>query len=75
MGNFIEIQKNIDCEPCKECGARPVIEQIKGGFIVRCPQNKSHYKTKAGLVNIEDWNIKNRVLPPLGNATNPQKAS
>jgi hypothetical protein len=75
MGSFIEIQKNINCEPCKECGARPVIEQVKGGFLVRCPKDQHHYKTKIGLVNIEDWNLKNRVHPPLGDAKSPQKAS
>jgi hypothetical protein len=75
MARFIAIQDNIFCEPCKECGARPVIEQTKGTFSVRCPQDKRHYKTKAGLINIDDWNLKNKTLPPLGNIANPQKAS
>jgi hypothetical protein len=75
MARFIAIQGNIFCEPCKECGSRPVIEQKKGAFAVRCPKDKSHYKTKAGLINIDDWNLKNKTHPPLGNAKNPQKAS
>jgi len=73
MARFIAIQDNIFCEPCKECGARPVIEQVKGAFVVRCP--REHYKTKAGLINMDDWNLKNKAHPALGNAENPQKAS
>ncbi|NOW97101.1 hypothetical protein [Mucilaginibacter sp. SG564] len=75
MGAIIPIQENFFCEPCKDCGARPIIEQIKGAFTVRCPNDKTHYKTKLGLVNIEDWNLKNKTYPPLGNTKNPQKAS
>ena len=75
MAHLIAIQENIFCEPCKDCGARPVIEHVKGGFMVRCPKDKSHYKTKTGLVNIDDWNLKNKAHPPLGNAKSPQKAS
>ena len=75
MARTIAIQENIFCEPCKECGSRPVIEQVKGTFSIRCPQHKSHYKTKPGLINIDDWNLKNKTHPPLGNTANPQKAS
>jgi len=58
----------------EECGARPVIEQVKEAFVVSCPY-KSHYKTKAGLINMDDWNLKNKAHPALGNAENRQKAS
>jgi len=67
MDKFIQIQPSIFCEPCKECGERPVIQQVKGKFIVRCPKSKSHYQTKPGLVDIKDWNTKNKVHVPLGN--------
>ncbi len=73
MANFVTIQENIFCEPCKDCGARPVIEQIKGNFMVRCPKSSSHYQTKPGLVDINDWNLKNKIHPSLG--TNDTKSS
>lgn len=66
MKDFIQIQANFFCEPCKDCGARPVIEQQKGTFIVRCPKHDSHYQTKPGLVDIDDWNLKNKVHSSLG---------
>lgn len=75
MAHIIAIQENIACEPCKDCGARPVIEHIKGGYIVKCPNDKTHYKTKVGLINIEDWNLKNKTHPPLGDTKSSQKAS
>ncbi len=67
MSNFISIQGGIFCENCKDCGARPVVEQIKESFVVRCPNDKKHYKTKPGLVdhNLKDWNLKNRVHAPM----------
>jgi hypothetical protein len=61
MSNFLPIQKNVFCEPCKDCGARPVIEQVRSNFVVRCPNDKKHYKTKPGLVDITDWNLKNKA--------------
>jgi hypothetical protein len=67
MSNFLSIQPAIFCEPCKDCGARPVVEQIKGKFIVKCPNNKNHYRTKPGLVDIQDWNLKNKVHTPFLN--------
>jgi hypothetical protein len=66
MKNFVQIQGGIFCEPCKDCGARPVIEQSKDKFMVRCPTSKTHYQTKPGLVDINDWNLKNKVHPSLG---------
>jgi len=76
MDNFMPIQENIFCEPCKDCGARPVIEQLKGAkFVVRCPNEKSHYQTKTGLIDINDWNMKNKPHTPLGNKNTGKKAS
>jgi len=76
MSIIIQIQPNIFCENCKECGARPVIEQIKDKFIVTCPNDKKHYKTKPGLINVDDWNLKNRIQKPLIMTSIPaQKAS
>ena len=72
MSDFLSIQPGIFCEPCKDCGARPVVEQIKGDFIVRCPNDKKHYQTKRGLVDIQDWNLKNKVHTPFLNIPKQQ---
>ena len=76
MNNFIAIQSAFFCENCRDCGARPVVEQVKGSFVVRCPNNNKHYKTKPGLIdqNLKDWNLKNKVHSPMI-AVPSQKAS
>ena len=30
-----------------------------GEYIVKCPNDNSHYQTEAGLIDIEDWNLHN----------------
>ena len=67
MSNFLSIQEAFFCENCKDCGARPVVEQVKGSFVVRCPNNNKHYKTKPGVIvdNIKEWNLRNRVHTPI----------
>ena len=74
MKDFLQIQPAIFCEPCKDCGARPVVEQLKDKFVVRCPNEDRHYKTKPGLINIADWNLKNKQVPQMIPAQQ-QKAS
>ncbi|MEO3404673.1 hypothetical protein AAFN85_12275 [Mucilaginibacter sp. CAU 1740] len=59
MSRFIQIQESIFVEKCIICGARPVIEQKAGKFIVRCKTSDSHYQTKPGLVDIDNWNKHN----------------
>lgn len=66
MSEF-SIQPNIHCEPCKECGARPVIEQTRKGFVVKCPTSKKHFSTQPGMVNVEEWNRYNKKTPVIGN--------
>lgn len=74
MKGFTQIQDSIFVEPCKDCGERPVVEQQKGLFIVRCPKHNSHYQTKPGLADINDWNLKNKVHTSLGaKDTKPSK--
>lgn len=75
MSEGISIQPNIHCEPCKECGARPVIEQTRKGFIVTCPADKKHFATKPGLVNIDEWNRANKQSPVLTAPLYKNKAS
>lgn len=67
MSNFVSIQSKIFCENCKDCGARPVVEQVKDGYVVRCPNDKKHYKTNIGTFEpcLKDWNLKNRTHVPV----------
>ncbi|WP_426585704.1 hypothetical protein [Mucilaginibacter sp. R-33] len=75
MFESIQIQPNIHCEPCKECGARPVINQTRKGFVVTCPTNKKHYETAPGMVNIDEWNRFNQKSPVLTGTQYKSKAS
>jgi len=76
MSTIIPIQADIFCEPCKHCGARPVVEQKKGKFAVICPTNREHYKGKAGIVDVADWNKQNKPpIPFVKNIQSQQKAS
>lgn len=75
MSVSITIQPNIHCEPCKECGARPVVEQTRKGFQVGCPTSKKHFTTQPGMVNIDEWNRYNKVPPVLIGTPYKSKAS
>jgi hypothetical protein len=60
MRGYIIIPKSVSCNLCKQCGARPIITLAeKGEYIVKCPNDDSHYQTAVGLIDIEDWNIHN----------------
>lgn len=65
MSRFIEIQQSIFVENCIICGARPVIDQKMGKFIVRCKTSNDHYQTKPGLIDIDSWN-KHNLKPDTG---------
>ena len=73
MTQIYQIQPAIFCEPCKECGARPVLKLEKSLYTVMCPNN--HYSTKPGLVDVNDWNLKNKTQKPFVKDTPIQKAS
>ena len=54
------IQKNISCENCFKCGARPIVEQTKKGWMIACP-NKGCQNTVAGaLLDFDAWNRINK---------------
>ncbi len=75
MNEFFQIQPNVFCEPCKDCGARPVIQQVKDKYVVLCPNDKNHYSTKPGIIDVNDWNLKNKKQKPFVNTAPAQKAS
>lgn len=70
MSKFLKIQPSIYCENCIICGKRPVISQIGAKYVVRCPTDVEHYRTKEGLIDIDDWNRKNKVGNTEGNIGN-----
>jgi len=60
MKGYLDIPMSIYYKNCKYCGARPIIAPAGNeGYVVKCPSNESHYKTKSGLIDIEDWNAHN----------------
>ena len=62
MTNHILIPKSVNCQLCKQCGARPIIALAeKGEYIVKCPNDDSHYQTLPGLIDIDDWNRNNQA--------------
>lgn len=62
MRGYVNIPRSIYCRTCKICGARPVIALADDmGYVIKCPNSDSHYKTRAGLIDINDWNLHNNV--------------
>lgn len=60
MRGYINIPASITCSACKYCGARPIIALAeKGEYIIKCPNDDTHYQTIPGLIDIEDWNLHN----------------
>ncbi|GAB3929530.1 hypothetical protein [Mucilaginibacter myungsuensis] len=55
-----EIQPNIFCENCIKCNERPVVDQGKKGWEIKCP-NKTCKNVVAGpLLDFEGWNRLNK---------------
>ena len=67
MRGYVPVPRSITCMMCKHCGARPIIALAdRGEYVVKCPDDDSHYQTRPGLIDIEDWNLHN-VPSPAGN--------
>ena len=67
MKGYVNIPKTLYVKLCRECGARPVIARAGDeGYVVKCPDNDEHYRTMAGLIDLEDWNEHNKTLPDSG---------
>ncbi len=75
MAQIYQIQSAIFCEPCKECGARPVLKLEKSQYTVMCPNNPNHYSSKPGFADVTDWNLKNKVHKVFEKEASVQKAS
>ena len=60
MRGYITVPDTFSCLACKFCGARPVIAMAdEGEYVVKCPNDPSHYQTQPGLIDIDDWNEHN----------------
>ncbi|MBS1531542.1 MAG: hypothetical protein JSU01_14635 [Bacteroidetes bacterium] len=60
MRGYITVPETYSCLTCKHCGARPVIAMAaEGEYVVKCPNDPSHYQTPPGLIDIDDWNEHN----------------
>lgn len=60
MRGYIVVPETFSCLACKYCGARPVIAVAEEGeYVVKCPNDPSHYHTQPGLIDIDDWNEHN----------------
>ncbi|WP_462265202.1 hypothetical protein [Mucilaginibacter sp.] len=55
-----EIQPAIVCENCIKCGRRPVIEQTKKDWKVKCPNKSCANEVSSSIVDMEQWNRKNK---------------
>ncbi len=55
-----DIQPSIKCENCIKCGKRPVIEQTKKNWKVKCANKECQNEVSGPFVDIELWNRKNQ---------------
>jgi hypothetical protein len=55
-----EIQPGIEVENCIKCGTRPVIDQTKKGWEVKCPNDACKNIVAGPLVGFETWNRVNK---------------
>ena len=58
-GMNYEIQKNFHCENCKFCGQRPVIEQNKKVWTIRCHTDGCKNIVADSFINVDKWNYAN----------------
>ena len=62
-----KIQPNIVCENCIKCGKRPVIEQIKHEWLLKCPNEACDNFVAGNIIDFDAWNKKNKSATSLNN--------
>jgi len=55
-----EIQPNIICENCIKCGKRPVIDQTKKGWQIKCPEKACNNVITGPTIDFDTWNRVNK---------------
>lgn len=61
MKGYINIPQSHNYKQCKHCGSAPIIMQSGDVYIIKCPSDDSHYQTRPGLIDLEDWNFHNNI--------------
>lgn len=56
-----EIQPGIQCENCIKCGKRPIIDQTKKGWEIKCRDSACKNVVTAPLVDFDTWNRINKT--------------
>jgi len=54
------IQPGIYCENCIKCGSKPVVDQVKKGWEVKCPNTDCKNVVLGSLLEFETWNRINK---------------
>jgi hypothetical protein len=63
-----QIQPNIFCENCINCGKRPVIAQIKSGWAVKCPDENCNNMVVNKIVDLDAWNKLNKPIQTISDS-------
>jgi len=56
------IQPEFDCRDCVKCGQRPVIDQVKKVFKIRCPNKNCNNVVSGNILNFDKWNELNKPV-------------
>jgi len=56
-----DIQPEFDCRHCVKCGRRPVIEQVKKTFKIKCPNKDCNNVLSGFILNFDKWNEQNKT--------------
>ena len=56
------IQPEFDCRNCVKCGRRPIIDQVKKVFKIKCPNKSCNNVVSGCFINFDKWNEQNKLL-------------
>ena len=65
-----KVQPEFVCENCIKCGSRPVIDQNKNTWIVRCPNDECNNSVSNNIADFKAWDRKNKPTIALNNEDN-----
>lgn len=55
------IQPEIFCENCLKCGQRPVTDQTKKGWEIKCENKSCNNKVEGTFIDFDTWNKINKA--------------
>ena len=56
------IQPEFDCKNCVKCGQRPVIDQVKKKFKIKCPNKRCNNVVSGYFLDFDKWNEQNKPI-------------